>query len=138
MAKNKKLYRLVLILLVILTSYLAVFYIGKSKGYDQGYIAGTTTSPEAKAAAEKRQLIDSTADPFRSVSGTVTEITDEAITVRSVQGPTAKTGITSGTKVSKKKETKSLKDIKTGMTVAVFMQKDSNDEYAARIVILDQ
>lgn len=123
-------YRPILATFLLLASYVLVYKWANSVGYKAGRKAATNAAQEST-----RNLIDKKSVPYRSLSGTVTEVKESTFSIRTLDGADATFTTNSATKYSQKSVVKSRSDLKVGNQVTVFAT-DTNSTVATNVVIL--
>lgn len=120
---------------VIITVVVALFFVaGTAMGYKYGYSNGKEAGEKTRSGAS---MLSDIANPFPTISGKVSEISNDKIVVSSSRGTKETVKVTNRTKVTKKKDTLQVSDIKKDQKVTVFTQGDGNDRTASRIIILE-
>lgn len=128
--KEKKLWKVALGTLLLVALIAGLVGAGYNRGYQAGKKAGVTTK-------NPYDFLNSENNPFRSFSGTVSDVTKDSVTVDTNQGKKETIKITDKTKVTQKTETRAVSDITKGKKITVFAQGSGGDRAATRIVIRD-
>jgi Cu/Ag efflux protein CusF len=132
-AKKK---RILLILVAILlgVGLLAGTY---KLGYNNGFSKGEEKGKKSAAKSNLGDFFNSSANPFRSVTGEVKSVTNDTLEVNSSRGEVETVKINDKTKITKKTTTLKVSDIKPDQKVTVFVQGQDGDLTATRIVVRD-
>lgn len=128
---GKKHYRAIILVVLFVTSSVFTYNLGRSNGYK----TDRDTVINKSEALTSKNLIDKKSIPYRSLSGSVTAIKDDAITIHTADGDKMTFALDNDTKYSQKAATKAHNDVKVGSQVTVFAT-DTNSTVATQIVII--
>lgn len=128
--KQKKVWKILLIILLTLSLFGGVYGVGYNKGYKTGEKAGKKSGQTTAS-----NLFSNLQNPFQTVTGKVVKLDDNKLAVTTTKGETKTVTITDKTKITKKTETLSTADLKKDVSVTIFTQGEDNNLQATRIVV---
>lgn len=128
--KEKKVWRVLLAFLLVLTILAGLFGLGYKLGYKDG-------KSESKPTNSMTEFFNSSSNPFRSTTGTVTKVSSSEITVKATRGGEKKITLNDKTKVTKGTAMLQKTDLKNDQSVTVFVREESGNLVATRIVVRD-
>lgn len=126
---TKKHYRAIIIVLILIASHISVFAYGHARG-----IASDKNRIASSYQTQTKRLLETRSIPYRSLSGAVTNLKDNKLTIRTSDNREATFNLTDKTKYSQKSLSKTRSDLKVGNQVTVFAL-DTDSLNATQIVI---
>lgn len=130
-AFTKKHHRIIIIVIILIITHGLVYRWGNSNGYTAGVKKATTSQQEDAS----RKIIEKKSIPYRSLSGSITALQDDKLTIRTPDGKEVTFTTTDKTKYSQKGVSKTRADLRVGNQVTVFAT-DTDNLKATNVVIV--
>lgn len=132
--KYKKLWIILAVVLAQIGLIAGIFNLGYTIGKDVG--AKQVTVDQSLVGINS--LLGSVSNPYRSVTGTVSEISSSNIVVVTQRGEKKSVKLTDTTQITNKAKSATVSDIKKGNTVSVFLEDSSADNPTATRVVISR
>ncbi len=132
--KYKKLWIILAVVLAQIGLIAGIFSLGYTVGKDVG--AKQVTVDQSLVGINS--LLGSVSNPYRSVTGTVSEVSSSSIVVVTQRGEKKSVKLTDTTQVTNKAKAATISDIKKGNTVSVFLADSSADNPTATRVVISR
>ena len=107
-------------------------------GYTIGKDVGAKQVTVDQSLVGINSLLGSVSNPYRSVTGTVSEISSSNIVVVTQRGEKKSVKLTDTTQITNKAKSATVSDIKKGNTVSVFLEDSSADNPTATRVVISR
>jgi len=132
--KYKKLWVILAVVLAQIGLIAGIF----SLGYTIGKDVGAKQVAVEQSLVGINSLLGSVSNPYRSVTGTVSEVSSSSIVVVTQRGEKKSVKLTDTTQVTNKAKAATVSDIKKGNTVSVFLEDSSADNPTATRVVISR
>ncbi len=132
--KYKKLWIILAVVIAQIGLITGIFSFGYTVGKDVG--AKQVTVDQSLVGINS--LLGSVSNPYRSVTGTVSDVSNGKVVVVTQRGETKSVKLTETTEVTNKAKAATVSDIKKGNTVSVFLEDSSADNPTATRVVISR
>lgn len=132
--KYKKLWIILAVVIAQIGLITGIFSFGYTVGKDVG--AKQVTVDQSLVGINS--LLGSVSNPYRSVTGTVSDVSNGKVVVVTQRGETKSVKLTETTEVTNKAKAATVNEIKKGNTVSVFLEDSSADNPTATRVVISR